>query len=160
MAVGVRNHTTGGGCVSDDGDGDGDHLHRSRAAGPKLTPETFRDGLFSYPISPAKPGITVGTLSWSHELWGYDDYNAFDDSTEIFWDSAAQGPDETNHNGVGMYRYVHMGKRYLPGQFASEDFKAFGDSNDNILIYDKRPAADNAPTYQNQKYYCPPQPHC
>jgi hypothetical protein len=129
-------------------------------AGPKLTPETFRDGLFSYPVSPAKPGITVSTLSWSHQLWGYDDYNASDDSTELFWDSTANGPDETNHNGVGMYRYIHMGKRYLPGQMANEDFKAFADSNDNVTIYDKRPDADNAPTYPNVKYYCPPNPHC
>lgn len=129
-------------------------------AGPDLNPQTYRDGLFSYPVTPAKPGITVSTISWGKHLWGWDDYNAIDDSTEIFWDNTAQGPDETGHNGTGMYRYVHMGKRYLPGQFANEEFKAFADSQDNILIYDQLPAQDQPPKYDWKRYYCPPKPTC
>jgi hypothetical protein len=129
-------------------------------AGPKLTPETYRDGLFRFPVSPPKPGITVPTLSWGKQLWNYDDYNAYDDGTEIFWDPTAQGPDETGHNGVGMYRYVHMGKRYLPGDFKNEPFQAFGDSNDNVTIYDQLPPQDQPPKYDWKQWYCPPKPRC
>jgi hypothetical protein len=129
-------------------------------AGPKLNPETYRDGLFSYPVTPPKPGITVSTISWGRQLWSWDDYNAIDDATEIFWDSTAQGPDEVGHNGVGMYRYVHGGRRYLPTQFAKESFAAFADSTDNVLIYDKLPPQDQPPKYEWKAYYCPPKPSC
>jgi hypothetical protein len=49
-----------------------------------------------------------------------------------------------------MYRFVHMGKRYLPGQFPSGPFPAF-DTKDTITIYDHVPAGDKAPDYGPEK---------
>jgi hypothetical protein len=129
-------------------------------AGPTLNPQTFRDGMFSFPVSPVKPGISNPRLSWGRQLWPYDDYNAYDDSTEIYWDATAQGPDETGHNGVGMYRFVNMGLRYLPTQFQSTPFIAFGDNANTVTIYDTLPAQDKYPPYDNKHWYCPPKPSC
>jgi hypothetical protein len=119
-----------------------------QGAGPKLTPEAFRDGLFAYPAS--KPGITNPLVSFGTKIWGYPDYNVYDDSTELWWDNTAQGPDEVGNNGVGMYRFVHMGKRYLPGQFPGGAFPAF-DTADTVTIYDHVPPQDRAPDYGPEK---------
>ena len=85
-------------------------------AGANLNPQTFRDGMFAYPVSPTKGGITKPLVAFGRKLWTWDDYNLFDDSTEIWWDNTAQGPDEVNKPGVGMYRYLAGGQRVLPRQ--------------------------------------------
>ena len=66
-----------------------------------------------------------------------------DDVTEIWWDSSATGPDEPGHDGVGMYRYVDGGKRYLPGKHPTTDPKVF-DPNGSVTIYANPPASDGA----------------
>ncbi|MGI8793557.1 MAG: hypothetical protein ACR2H3_10320, partial [Acidimicrobiales bacterium] len=51
-------------------------------AGPKLTPQTFAQGLFNYPVTGGY--ITSATISFGrHGLWDMDDYTAYDDVTEI-----------------------------------------------------------------------------
>ena len=119
-------------------------------AGPTLNPQTFKQGLFSYPKTPAQAGITNPLISWGRQVWPWDDYNLSDDSTEIWWDNTAQGPDELDKQGVGMYRYIDMGKRYLPGQFPSAPFKAFDMAN-TVTIYNDRPAQDKPPDYGPEK---------
>jgi hypothetical protein len=106
--------------------------------------------MFAYPPSPSHPGLTNSLVSFGTSVWGYPDYNLSDDSTEIWWDNTATGPDETGHNAVGMYRFVHMGKRYLPGQFNNEPFPAF-DTKDTVTIYDHVPDGDKAPDYGPEK---------
>ncbi|HEX2851364.1 MAG TPA: hypothetical protein VHN98_12455, partial [Acidimicrobiales bacterium] len=121
-------------------------------AGPHLDPNTFRDGMFKYPVSPPNGGITNGLVSWGRQLWTWDDYNLYDDSTEIWWDPNVSGPDENGNNGQGMYRYIDGGKRYLPGQFPQQPFKAF-DQNGTVTIYDKLPAQDQYPQYPLVDYH-------
>ncbi len=121
-------------------------------AGPKLNQNTFRDGMFAFPRSPAKGGITKPLVSFGRGLWAWDDYNLYDDTTEIYWDNTAQGPDELNNNGVGMYRYIAGGRRYLPGQFETTPFKAFEPAG-TVLIYDTLPAQDVAPDYPHKDYF-------
>ena len=113
-------------------------------AGPKLTPETFRDGLFSF--KPTKNFITQFAVSYGRGLWPWDDYLAADDTTEIWWDPVATGESETGTQGTGLYRYVDGGKRYLPGEWPSTDPKAF-DPAGTSLIYPDRPPQDRAPEY-------------
>jgi hypothetical protein len=113
-------------------------------AGPNLTPETFRDGMFAFPKSPPNGGITKPLMSFGRQLWTWDDYNLFDDSSEIWWDPSTSGPDEFNHPGTGMYQWVNGGKRYLPGGLPKGAFPAF-DKNGTVAIYDKLPASDEAP---------------
>ena len=53
-----------------------------------------------------------------------------------------------------------MGLRYLPTQFPSSPFIAFGDNANTVTIYDKTPAQDKWKDYDNKHYYCPPKPAC
>ncbi len=89
--------------------------------GPNLTPQTFKDALFASPGT--LPGISQPYLSYGDKgYWGgVPDYQGVDDATVFWWDPAATGPDEIRKDGVGMYQYVDGGKRYLPGQWPSED---------------------------------------
>ena len=121
-------------------------------AGPKLTPESFRDGLFSFPITPKNPGVTAPRESYGRQLWSWDDYNLIDDSTQIWWDNTATGPDENGATGVGMYRYVDMGKRYLPGQFPAGEPPNF-DPNNTVTVYDKLPPQDQYPSYPEKDWH-------
>lgn len=119
-------------------------------AGPKLTPQTFRDGMFAYPLTGGGI-INVSKSFGRHGLFPWDDYLAYDDATEIWWDQTARGRDENGNEGVGMYRYVLGGKRYIPGQWPSTDPPAF-DPAGTVLVYDKLPPADAFPEYEHKHY--------
>jgi hypothetical protein len=115
------------------------------AAGPNLTPETFRDGLFNAP--PLGGGLTVPQFSYGNR--GYfplPDYNGIDDAVEIWWDPKATGPDERGKDGTGMYQYVAGGKRYLPGQWPTGVPDVFDPAN-SVALYQTIPAADQPPAY-------------
>ena len=114
-------------------------------AGPNLTPETFRDGMFAYPPSggtPTNPRISFGEHGY-HEA---PDYLAVDDMTEIWWDAEATGKDEQGKEGTGMMRFADGGKRYLPGKMAKSAPKAFQE-NGSLMTYDEFPADQAPPTY-------------
>ena len=111
-------------------------------AGPNLTPETFRDGLFRYP--PNEPGLTYTYVSWGEDLWDRPDYNAADDAGALWWDPQAEGEDEAGNPGVGMLRYVNGGERYLPGEWPEEPLPFFEEEG-SVTVYDERP--DAAPDY-------------
>ncbi|MEJ7584178.1 MAG: malectin domain-containing carbohydrate-binding protein, partial [Acidimicrobiales bacterium] len=94
------------------------------AAGPNLSPETFRDGLFAGEPTPnviTNPSISFGDKG----LWDYTDYAGIDDATGIWWDPDAVGPDEIRQEAKGLWKYVDGGKRYLPGQWTDEESKVF-----------------------------------
>ena len=117
--------------------------------GPLVTPATIRDGLFRLP--PAGRGmVTSPTLSFgAHGLWPGDDYGAADDVTELWWDAATTGPDEAGASGVGMYRYVAGGKRYLPGEQPTADSAAFAPDG-AVTVYDDPPPSDRPPSYPHR----------
>ncbi len=117
-------------------------------AGPKLTPASFRDGLFSFP--PTGGGVTTPMTSWgNHGFWQWEDYSPFDDATEVWWDTTVRGPDETGSEGQGMYRYVDGGKRYRTKQWPTRAPKAF-DTNGTVVIYNEVPAGERAPSYPHK----------
>lgn len=114
------------------------------AAGPNLTPETLRDGLFSRARTPAYQ--TEASLSYGDQgLWPYPDYSGVDDFTEIWWDPEATGEDEIGREGEGMWRFVDSGKRYLPGELTDE-LRVF-DPEGAETILDAPPADEQAPDY-------------
>jgi hypothetical protein len=114
-------------------------------AGPNLNPETFRDGMFSF--QPVRDRyITFPATSWGRGAWEWDDYLAWDDTTEIWWDPQAIGPDHMGNEAPGMYRYVDMGKRYMPGGWPTSDPDAFETENTTV-IYWERPESDQPPEY-------------
>ena len=122
-------------------------------AGANLTPQTFQQGLFNYPVT-GRGFITTPTISYGkHGLWPFVDYTLYDDVTEIYWDPTIRGKDEVGNEGVGAYRYVGGGLRYLPGSHPSDDPKVLSDGDPNTAVpqVTQRPANEQAKNYENKK---------
>jgi len=127
-------------------------------AGPKLTPETFKAGMFHYPESGG--GVTTPHVSYGDH--GYFkvtnpdtckedaprlDFLATDDMVEVWWDGEATGPDEQGKSDKpGAWRYANNGKRYLPGTMPSTDIDAFKTQNSPTMIEDV-PPGEEPPQY-------------
>ena len=118
---------------------------------PRLTPASVRDGLFRLP--PDGQGmVTSPSVSFGHHgIWPgtADDYGAGDDVTELWWDATAAGADEAGGQGVGMYRYVAGGRRWLPGRQPAADTAAF-DPAGSVTVYDEPPPSDRPPSYPHR----------
>ena len=112
-------------------------------AGPNLTPETFRDGLFERWV-PRGGGKTFTYQSWGEELWGRADYNSSDDASVFWWDAEATGEDETGNAGTGMLAWVDGGTRYLPGEWPEEPIPFF-EKEGAVTFYDKLPEGEDFP---------------
>ena len=116
-------------------------------AGPELTPEAFRDGLFRYPPSgggPTEPQISRG----DHGVWPDSDWGGVDDAAIIWFDPEATGEDEVGNQGQGLYRYANGGERYTLGEFP-ETFEEAGlfDNESSVTIYEEVPPEDDTPDY-------------
>lgn len=125
-------------------------------AGPDLTVETFRDGLFNYPTSgggPTTPEIGYGPDT-GFKMYGPNcepdqlrpDYLTINDTTEIWWDAEATGVDEQGKEGKGMWTYANGGKRYGPGQMPATPTDAFKREN-TVTLFETVPPEDQAPDY-------------
>lgn len=114
-------------------------------AGPTLTPETFRDGLFAYP--PSTGGITRPQISFGQGAYPWESYLAYDNQAPIWWDADAVGSDEGGRQGRGMWRWVDGGRRYAPGQWPSGDPRLF-DPEGAVTRYEEPPPEDRHPTYE------------
>jgi hypothetical protein len=113
-----------------------------QAAGPNLTMETFRDGIFYAGPGESRATQQIATFG-EHGIWDEPDYNGIDDMTEIWWDPTVPGDDEIRKPGTGMYRYVDGGKRYLPGDWP-EDLKVF-DPAGTTTVYEELPPGEAPP---------------
>jgi hypothetical protein len=115
-------------------------------AGPKLDPGTFRDGMFR--AGPSATGMsTVAASSFGVDLWPFHDYTGLDDITLIWWDAQARGEDETGQLGLGLYRYIDGGKRYMPGQQPQGPVAAFKPEGTITGAYDDYPQGEAPPDY-------------
>ena len=114
-------------------------------AGPILTPESFREALFSG--HGTRPGIGKPYLSYGDKgHWGGEvDYLGVDDATAFWWDPVATGPDEIGKEGAGMYQYVDGGLRYLPGAWTTDE-KLF-DPDGAVAIYTTPPPGEERGDY-------------
>ena len=115
-------------------------------AGPNLNPITFRDGMFAYPVSATGQITNIQRSYGRHGLWPFDDYTAFDNVTEVWWNPNVEGNDEIGNHGAGMLEFVNGGKRYSTGQWPSTPPEVFNPAN-SVLGYDSLPASDQYPTY-------------
>ncbi|HEY7438256.1 MAG TPA: hypothetical protein VIC35_02565 [Acidimicrobiia bacterium] len=114
-------------------------------AGPRLTDETFREGLFRYPSRATNP--TEFHLSWgNHGIWPYTDYFGGDDTTLIWWNPNAYGTDEVENPGKGMWEYSNGGKRYLPGQWPTGEPNVF-DPATSVTQFTTLPPGQRPPSY-------------
>jgi hypothetical protein len=117
-------------------------------AGPKLTPQTFRDGLFRYPPSGGDP--VNPTLSWGkHGFWPFTDYSGSDDVGMLWWDPTAVGQDEVGQVGPGLYRYADGGKRYTRGKIPPQGEGGLFDTATSVTIFEQLPP-------EAQRDYPPP----
>jgi Periplasmic binding protein len=114
-------------------------------AGPDLTADSLRAGLFRFPSGPTRP--TDLHLSWGdHGIWPSTDLFGSDDATLIWWNPNATGVDEVGNRGKGMWEYSREGKRYLPGQWPSGEPNVF-DASTSVTNFTTAPAADQPPSY-------------
>jgi hypothetical protein len=126
-------------------------------AGPELTPDTFRDGLFRFP--PSGDGVTSAVVSWGdHDIWPDVDYGTEDDVSIIWWDPAAENPEAETPTlaGPGLYRLANAGQRYTPGQFpATREASGLHDEGSSVVMY-AAPLPDDVEALFDR--YAPPQP--
>ena len=116
-----------------------------QSAGPNLTLDTFRAGLFGIEFA-GDVAVTQPSISYGEQgIWEGVDYNGIDDFTEIWWDPTATGPDELGREGTGMFRYVDGGQRYLPGEWTG-DLKVF-DPAGTVTIYEELPPGEQPKDY-------------
>jgi len=116
-----------------------------QGVGPDLTAQNFRDTIFAAERTP--PAVTQPSLSWGDkDIWPDTDWLGIDDTTVVWWDPEATGPDERGDEGVGMWAYVEGGRRYLPGEWPDTDTLAF-DPEGAVTIYEERPPGEEVPDY-------------
>jgi hypothetical protein len=112
--------------------------------GPDLTAEHWRDAAFG--LSGTQQAISQPYLSYGDKgYWPEADYQGIDDATVFWWDPTAVGPDEIRREGTGMYQFVDGGKRYLPGQWTTDE-KLF-DPNGAVAIYLTPPPGEEPRQY-------------
>ena len=114
-----------------------------QSAGPNLTPDTLAGAIRSFQTVKA---ISQPWLSWGdHGIWDEPDYNGIDDATLFWWDAEAEGPDEIRKPGRGLTVYVDGGKRYLPGEWGTEDRLFLTEGS--VSIYTTPPEGEEPPSY-------------
>ena len=79
-------------------------------AGPNLTQDTFRAGLFQYPPT---GGRATSPLVFYTEQFPTE----IKDFSEVWWDTSTSGPDERGEVANGVMRRADNGARYQPGQW-------------------------------------------
>jgi hypothetical protein len=101
-------------------------------AGPKLTPDTFAQGMFRYPRTGGIPGAPLIYFTRQYP-------NAVKDFVEVWFDIDRQGPDERGDQGSGMMMKVNQGKRYEPGEWPTSEPLAFVQNGKEIAVSDNPP---------------------
>lgn len=95
-------------------------------AGPKLTRETFTQGMLNYPKSGGTPNSPL--------VYHTREYpTAIKDFIEIYYDADRSGPDERALDGQGMMMKMNGGQRYELGKMPSGDMNAFFNANANAI---------------------------
>lgn len=114
-------------------------------AGPDLSGDSFRDGLFAAPVvggTPTSPAVSFGAPGFLDTT----DYTSVDDMVEIWWDVDAEGVDEQDEPGIGLMRYVDGGRRYRSGEMEPGPSQAFQEEG-SVLRYDEIPPDQLPPQY-------------
>ena len=113
-------------------------------AGPELTAETYRDGMFAW--GGLDGHVTAFGASYGTELWPWPDYAGADDVTLVWWDPEAEGEAENGDEGTGLYRYVDGGSRFLPGDLDASSVSFFDEAGTSLFL-DETPEQDLPPEY-------------
>jgi len=114
-------------------------------AGPKLTPQTFRDAMFRSPVTGGTP-LSATVSRGHHGIWPGTDWGGSDDAALIWWNPDAEGEDEVGRVGKGLYQYVDNGQRYVFGKMPTTD-PGFFDPKNSITIFETMPPQYAPPNY-------------
>ena len=113
--------------------------------GPQVTAQDFQDVIFNTPIYPGTP--IAAQISWGDRgVWPETDFTGLDDQTEVWWDPAAVGPDESGTVAKGMWAYVDGGRRFLPGKWPKSAPDVF-DPKGAVTVYRELPPGITLPDY-------------
>jgi hypothetical protein len=101
-------------------------------AGPKLTADTFAQGMYRFPKT---GGTAGGPLVFFTRAFP----NAIKDFTEVWFDIDRRGPDERGEQGFGMMMKANLAKRYIPGSWPRTDPSAFIENGKELSVSDNPP---------------------
>ena len=110
-------------------------------AGPKLTADTYSQGVFSYPPTGGLPSAPLVYMNRAFPTQSKD-------MTEVWYNPNQRGPDERGDDGVGMIMKVDGGRRYRLGQWPATDPRAF-DPNGAMDVSDNPPGGGDPPHEQD-----------
>jgi len=121
-------------------------------AGPKLTPKTIQQGLFSVPANGGSADDSVYTIRQGYgrtDGLPYDEYLAGNkDFTAAWWDPDTVGPPLTNlglPGGQGTLYYLNGAQRYYGSHWPTKPLKFF-DKSQAIYKFDTAPPPPAAVT--------------
>jgi hypothetical protein len=95
-------------------------------AGPKLSRDSFAQGMFNYPHSGGNPNSPLIYFTRAYPT-------AIKDYIEIYYDGQRRGPDERALNGTGMIMKMNGGQRYEIGKMPAGDLNAYFNASTNSL---------------------------
>ncbi len=101
-------------------------------AGPRLTADTFAQGMYRFPKTGGIPGAPLLYFTRAFP-------NAIKDFVEVWFDLDRRGPDERGDQGTGMMMKVNSGKRYVPGSWPRTEPLAFVQNGKEIAVSDDPP---------------------
>jgi hypothetical protein len=121
-------------------------------AGPNLTPETFKAGMFARPPTGGAPEGKVTTTArvyGKHAKLPYDEYQTGGDVTLAWWDPDTVGPSVSvsGADAAGVWQFLDGAKRYMRGQLPSE-MPPFFDKSKSLHVFPSVPKSDVPPTYE------------
>ena len=114
-------------------------------AGPDLTAESFRAGLFRFPSGATHP--TDLHISWGLTTSGRPPTSSA--ATTRRRSGGTRRPRASTRSattGTGLWEYSRDGKRYLPGQWPSGEPDVFNPAT-SITQFPTLPPADRPPSY-------------
>jgi len=126
-------------------------------AGPKLTPDTFRQGLFSYPAYGGAASNQVVTFMFGYGKSAGLPYNEYSqvglDYAIMWWNPTEVGKGKILFDdGTGKFMYIDNAKRYYAGQWKKGEPKLFDPSN-SIAQFNALPQSDAVPDFPSEA--CP-----
>lgn len=95
-------------------------------AGPKLTRDSFAQGMFNYPKSGGNPNSPLIYYTRAYPT-------SIKDYIEIYYDGSRKGPDERSLQGTGMIMKMNGGQRYEIGKMPSGDLNTYFNAGANGL---------------------------
>jgi len=120
-------------------------------AGPKLTPQSLHQGLFSYPAFGGAASNQVVTFMFGYGRSSglpYDEYSQVGlDYAVMWWNPTEKGKGKILFDeGTGRFMYINGAKRYYAGQWKKGEPKLF-DPSVAISQFDSLPKSDAVPDY-------------